>query len=931
MNWGDNGSAGARYTSLMNPSAVDIALNCSPFLAEWVRRNPEGWAELKASGRLETGSGPAAKHLAQQIESCGLDPALRRYRNAEMVRIIWRDLNEAAELEETLADLTRLAEVCLQAALEEHHQLLSNRYGAPLDADENPMRLVVIGLGKLGGGELNLSSDIDIMFSYPRAGICDGPRSLPGEQFFLRLARNTIRSLSEVTEDGFCFRVDTRLRPFGESGPLVCSFGAMEQYYQREGRDWERYALVKARPVAGDRAAGEALMSILRPFVYRRYIDFGAVEALQEMHASVRQDAAHRGREQDIKRGAGGIREIEFMVQAYQLLRGGREPRLQTPSIYEAMETLDRLKVLASQTIEDLRAQYGFLRRLENRIQALHDQQTHQLPAGEDLHRVATAMRFESVDTLQAELQKVRRAVSALFLEHLQPRRPDQESAHLATQAEGHWQAQWRKLALGGDGPPDGTHPVMARFLERLNRQSMSQRASRRLHAFMPILLQQLEGRAIADDTLTDVLELILGVTRRSAYLSLLTHNPLACRRMLDLFEESDWVAGTVIRHPALLDELLDPTLGRLLPGRSELDETGHRILDSHDDVEEALQALNYFKQATSLRVAVAEIETSLSAEEVQHTLTGLAETLLNICLRLADREVRDKHQSPPRSELCVIGYGSLGARELGYGSDLDLIFLFDGDAASPGQDESFISPERFHTRVARKLISLLTIPTVSGRLYETDTRLRPNGRSGLLVSSISAFEKYQREKAWTWELQSLTRARALAGSRDVERRFRAVRKEVLGRAHETDTLRAEITQMRKKMRAEFQGGDRFKHGPGGLVDIDFLTQLGILESAGHSPEVLEHNGTRDQLLALATAGWISQSEAETLCETRESLCHARHLTSIARNPGRYQPETREAVDICRRLLGDLADDWFSIGSGPDDRLNNDPPDGISR
>jgi glutamate-ammonia-ligase adenylyltransferase len=743
-------------------------------------------------------------------------------------------------------------------------------------------------------------------------------RSLSGEQFFLRLTRQVIRSLSEITEDGFCFRVDTRLRPFGESGPLVCSFGAMEQYYQREGRDWERYALVKARPVAGDIEAGRTLLSILQPFVYRRYIDFGAVEALQEMHAAVRQDAADRGREHDIKRGPGGIREIEFMVQAYQLLRGGREPRLQTPSLFSALSALDEMGMVDSDTVGTLRDHYGFLRRLENCIQALHDQQTHLLPQGDDLGRVATAMGFTEQAALVDAVQQVRDDVNGLFRLHLQPDQPSEQT--------GHWQDQWRRMTSSEEGPDTDLDPIMARFLERLGRQSMSQRAAQRLGRFMPQLLEQLDGRNLADAVLADVLELVLSITRRSAYLSLLVHNPPACKRMLDLFEESDWVSATVIRHPALLDELLDPTLGRLLPDRGEMDQTTRRIRRTHADIEAVLQALNHFKQAASLRVAVAEIETSLSAEEVQYTLTSLAEAILAVCLELADTEVRSRYESLPAPNLCVIGYGSLGASELSYGSDLDLIFLFESETDA----SSSLPTERFYTRVARRLISLLTTPTASGRLYETDTRLRPNGRAGLLVSSIRAFEKYQHEKAWTWELQSLTRARALVGDAAIEERFATIRRDVLTRPRDSLALRQDVASMRSRMRSEFSGGDGFKHGAGGLVDIDFLAQLGILECAPTSPEVLAATSTRDQLQALSACGWMDSTQADELCATREALCHARHFASIARTPDRQHPETQVVERICRGILGQHAETWFSEDSAAEANLGHTPQDGLS-
>ncbi len=414
-------------------------LEYSPFLSRLIERHPDWLEALQVSGRLENSSPPGAELLDALIEKHGLDPALRQFRNREMMRLIWRDLNELAAVDEILADLSTLADLCLQAAVDFHSLAYQEKHGIPRNAEGQPQSIIVVGLGKLGGCELNLSSDIDIIFCYPEQGICDGRRGLANEQFFTRLARSIIRSLSEITADGFCFRVDTRLRPFGDSGPLVSSFAALEQYYQREGRDWERYALIKARPVAGDMVSGEQLLSLLKPFVYRRYIDFGAIDALRSMHASVREDALHKDRLDDIKRGPGGIREIEFLVQTFQLLRGGREPELQTPSIFKATAGLGRLHMLSEESVAELLAAYRFLRRTENRIQALHDQQTHQVPSGEDGLRVARAMGFSDFPEFRLALEHIRDRVQHLFEQSLY--KPGE-----AADETNRWSTYWQRL-----------------------------------------------------------------------------------------------------------------------------------------------------------------------------------------------------------------------------------------------------------------------------------------------------------------------------------------------------------------------------------------------------------------------------------------------------------------------------------------------------
>ena len=460
------------------------ALQFSPFLNQLVTRHPDWREDLQTSGRFDNPVPPDGGQLATTIKKTGLDPALRQFRNREMMRLIWRDLNELAAVDEILADLSILADVCLQAAVDYHTGALEEKHGIPRSTDGVAQKIVVIALGKLGGRELNLSSDIDIIFCYPDRGECDGRRGLANEQFFTRLARHVIRSLSELSADGFCFRVDTRLRPFGDSGPLVSSFAALEQYYQREGRDWERYALIKARPVAGDLASGQQLLGILKPFVYRRYIDFGAIEALRDMHANVREDALRKDRLDDIKRGPGGIREIEFLVQTFQLLRGGREPALQTASIFSATNGLKKLQLLPDTVIEEILAAYRFLRKIENRIQALHDQQTHTVPVGEDGLRVARAMGFQDMSGFQQALDETRNRVQTLFEQSLpQPAGPVDEKSP--------WHTYWQRARNSGQDESAEVNDwkPLADFVKRLNRLSLSQRASLRLDQYMPLLL----------------------------------------------------------------------------------------------------------------------------------------------------------------------------------------------------------------------------------------------------------------------------------------------------------------------------------------------------------------------------------------------------------------------------------------------------------
>ncbi|MEE8339767.1 MAG: bifunctional [glutamate--ammonia ligase]-adenylyl-L-tyrosine phosphorylase/[glutamate--ammonia-ligase] adenylyltransferase [Xanthomonadales bacterium] len=883
---------------------------CSYFADGVLDRYPV-WAE-----GLDEHRPPAAQMLAAEITEAGLNAGLRRFRNRQMLRIVWRDLCGLATLAETFCDLTRLAELCLQTAIDEHGYRLQEKYGKPRAGDGSEQRLFVIGMGKFGGGELNLSSDIDVMFCYPQTGACDGRRKLANDQYFTRLARAVIASLSEVTEDGFCFRVDTRLRPFGNSGPLTSSIAAMEQYYQHEGRDWERYALVKARPVGGDLVSGTQLLAKLRPFIYRRYIDFGSVEALQEMHASVREDAQRKNRMDDIKRGPGGIREIEFLVQCFQILRGGREPSLQTPSLDQALTQIASLELMSPETVSEVRRDYVFLRRLENRIQALRDQQTHRLPPGEDLERITQAMGEKTPDALSNRLSDVRQQVSARF-EGIFPSRP-------ALQETERWVGEWRNLQADRQSiDPIALEPgqgPLTTFLRRLDRFVLSQRARRRLDQFMPILLERIDRKALDPETLDRVFDLVLAICRRSAYLVLLVHHVPALDRLLDLFSRSDWIAAKVIRFPALLDELIDPSLGRQIPAEAELTRSVRRLLKAAQGAETVLAGLNYLKLATGLRIAVAQFQGALSEEPAQQALSGLAAAVLQGVLEIAGLEIEARHGRFPVREtapaqkhhcgdMAIIAYGTLGAAELSYDSDLDIVFLFEG-GKKMSDGERPLPAEQYFARLARRVLSYLTIMTPSGRLYKVDTRLRPNGRAGALVSTISAFRNYQLNEAWTWELQALSRARFIAGNPALRARFERIRQEVLCRPRERDKLRLDLMEMREKMSAEHAVNVRTdisrspKHQPGGLIDIEFIAQFGVLASAGIHPQVLQATATLAQIEQLKSIDWLSQKEAAALRDAVHRLRQQRMMASLLRGEPSTSIDTQSSALIFAQKLG---------------------------
>jgi glutamate-ammonia-ligase adenylyltransferase len=885
---------------------LDHVRHCSEFAAGLLDRFPAWHQGLDESGP------PDVADLVRDIQLHGLSGGLRRFRNRAMLGIIWRDLCGLAPLSETFHNLNTLAETCLQTALDEHQRQLEEKHGMPRGTDGEPQRMFVIGLGKFGGGELNLSSDIDVIFCFDSTGQCDGRKGLSNDQFFTRLARAVINSLSDITEEGFCFRVDTRLRPFGNAGPLVSSMAALEQYYQREGRDWERYALIKARTVAGDREAARRFLQDIRPFVYRRYIDYSAIEALQEMHANVQDDARRKDRLDDIKRGPGGIREIEFLAQCFQILRGGREPGLQSPSLDGALLEIGRLGLMENHAITEIRHDYVYLRFLENRIQALRDQQTHRVPPGEDRKRIACAMYENSVEDLEDSLRRTRERVTERF-KGIFPARPDRPK-------NGEWVEQWRRrrrVRQEIDAREEDSNSPLDVFVRRMDRVALSQRADQRLDRFMPELLSRIDGRDMEDRTLNRVFDLVLAVCRRSAYLVLLVQHPKALDRMLALFSSSDRIADQVIRFPALLDELIDPSLGSQIPGENQLNRSVDRILETGQGTESILEAFNYLKLATELRIAVGQLQQGLETGAAQQALSGLAYALLRGVLTVAGREIEKRHGrfGPAKAgqgeltggpgNIAIVAYGTLGAGELSYGSDLDIVFLFEAEEPMSNGKRP-LSPEQYHARLAQRVLSFLTVMTPSGRLYEVDTRLRPNGRAGSLVSSISAFRDYQMNQAWTWELQALTRARFASGNGSLEAAFNRVRLDVLCRERDEGELVDELLEMRRKMAANVDKKDS-KHRPGGLIDIEFIAQLGVLTSARLYPRVIRAVGTAEQISELSAIGWLSADEANTMTTTMARLREQKMTAALLTRRGSEEIDTSGTAALFKERLGPLS------------------------
>ena len=865
----------------------------SEFVAQRCVFRPDILFELVASGDLHrsyslpnTASRSASKttsniipgDLAERVQQSlrpvtsidALSTALRRLRQREMVRIAWRDIAGLANLDETMADLSALADACIQESLAWLQAALVSQLGEPRNVEGEAQALLVLGMGKLGAGELNFSSDVDLIFVYAEDG--ETTKGKANHVFFTQLGQQLIRVLDEGTEEGFVFRVDMRLRPFGQSGALVSSFAALERYYQSHGRDWERYALIKARVVAGDPDAGACLFDILRPFIYRRYLDFGAFEALRSMKLKVASELKRRGMANHVKLGPGGIREIEFIGQAFQLVRGGREKDLQQREIQGVLVSLNEKGLLPEYVVKELLVAYVFLRNTEHRLQEFQDRQTHQLPDDPRAQqRLAFSMGFQYWDeylpVLRGHMTRVHSHFEQVF-ESPQSEYVEEDGSGLS----GLWLADMTPdesmdiLKTAGYEDVVTLHERLASFKAGRNYAALSRNGRSRMDCLMPLLLSAVsklrtpdanDGLASAETTLLRLLSLLEAIARRTAYLSLLSEHPLALSQLVKLCAASPWIAALLSRHPILLDELFDSRSLYAPPQRAQLEADLQRELSNVavGDLEQAMEALRHFKQANVLSVAAADVMDAIPLMEVSNHLSTIAEVVLQAVLELAWQYLVERHGYPASIGnvtsavqhqdygFAIIAYGKLGGLELGYSSDLDLVFLHHSEGGDNvvTKGPRPIADSLFYARLGQRIIHILTALTPSGALYETDMRLRPSGASGLLVTSLSSYTTYQHQQAWTWEHQALVRARAVAGDTQLWARFDEVRQNVLALPRETQVLKREISEMRERMRTtlvcksqDCHNGEQFdlKQGYGGIADIEFMVQFGVLNWA---------------------------------------------------------------------------------------------------
>jgi len=889
-------ACGTKFPDIFkNPETVEAAGKVflfSRFVAGRCAQDPGMLADLMTTGDLirTYDSAEMAQKIAaacQQAEDMGeLSLVLRKIRTRELVRIAFRDLAGWCALLETMSDLSALADACLEGALAVLYPWMTSDYGTPMGKNGNPQHLVVIGFGKLGGRELNFSSDVDLMFVFPEIGQTSGGGvSVSNQEFFARLCHRLIDVIGKNMTEGFVFRVDARLRPYGDAGPIAMSFEALESYYQEQGREWERYALIKARVVAGDYKEGRRLLDHLNPFVYRRYLDYGTFDSLREMKQKIEREVARKGMRENIKLGPGGIREVEFFGQIFQLIRGGVNIDYQSPGILKILQVLVDDNNVPEQVSDELAAAYVFLRNVENRLQMADDRQTHSLPASvSDQNLLALSMGFDDWQAFSTELDghmgRVHRHFHALLVKDEENGVIDDhmQAIHNVWSNLSDDEANLKLLAAIGFQQPEESLAVLKRFLEMLKSPDVSLQGRKRIDCLVPIIVKLAAASDNSLLVLQRIFELVRSIRGRSCYVSLLIENTDALRHLVRLAGTSPWIITFISRHPLLLDELLDSrTLYAPFQKEELKNELAHRVARLPEaDLESRLDNLRIFKQINTLRICAADVDGLLPLMKVSDRLTYLAESILDEALDMSWEMLVQKYglpSGPPGSGqkgFGIIAYGKLGGFELGYGSDIDLVFLHTGEKGdTAGGEMPPLDNAQFYVRLGQRIIHFLTAMTNTGKLYETDMRLRPSGSSGVLVTHIHSFEDYQLYHAWPWEHQALIKARAVSGDTDVGQRFSLIRERILSIPREASGLRDAISGMRERMRKERKNpgtpGFDLKNDPGGMIDIEFLVQFLILLNAHRHPALVKWTDAVRQLNSLALAGIIDDRTAYKL------------------------------------------------------------------
>ena len=879
---------------------------CSEFVHTQCQRHPELLSELLSGGfeSLEPDEDGLKAQMQVVTDESGLMALLRQHRNRWMAAIAWYDFL-GRPVDETLQALSRLADVCVQQALDWVYRDACGRYGTPRNEEGQAQHLIILGMGKLGACELNFSSDIDLIFCYPEAGETDGTRVISNDEFFLRVCRQLVKVLDQRTADGFVFRTDTRLRPHGESGPLAMNFVAMEAYYVSQAREWERYAMIKARPLTGDPDEQAQLMQMLCAFVYRRYLDYGVFESIRKMKQQIERELRRKDRLDNIKLGPGGIREIEFIGQAFQLIRGGRDRSLQHRGIVRILQLLGEKDHIDANTASELTADYYFLRRLENYLQAMADQQTHDLPTQNlPRQRLALAMQCADWSLLEHQTAEVMTRVHGHFETLVVI--PEYESPDARTELDWHHASEaelQHYLEQLGFSEGERLAKSIRYFFQSYSVRSLQSKGNAYLERLMPALTRELVRTSQAEQSLALFLDMLEHVVTRVSYLVLLVENQGVLQQLIQLATASPWILSQITRSPILLDELIDPRSLYAQKNRTELENELSSLMANVDesDLERQMEELRLFKKANVLRVAASDITGSVPLMIVSDALTEIAEVILVNALDLAWRDMAGRYGVPAGasrdqvSGFSIVAFGKLGGIELGFGSDLDVVFLHRNVPMEEHTNgEKPILSSLFYARLAKRLIHLLTAQTFSGALYEIDLRLRPNGNSGLLVSSLDSFEKYQLDSAWTWEHQSLVRARPVAGDEQIGDSFRQIRERVLCRSRDIDSLMKDVKSMRGKMRDNLldssNAGFDLKQSPGGIVDIEFIVQFGILMLADQTHDLVRYTDNIRLIEGLNRVGYLDEEAAQGLISAYKAFRQETHRASLAERPGVVDP-----------------------------------------
>lgn len=889
-------------TTSRDEAYVRHAATCSPFVSRMLAKDAQLLSDLlnNLHQSYQTADMQTAIDAQNIFDEQSLKQQLRRLRQQVLVRMIVRDLNGLADFHEVVQTTSALAEVTLQQAIAFHTAQLSKQYGTPKNPQGEPQSLIVVGMGKLGGAELNVSSDIDLIFAYEQEGETDGAQVISNQEFFTKLGKKVIAALDDVTEDGFVFRVDMRLRPFGSEGALVSCLDALEDYYQNYGREWERYAWIKGRVVAGP---SQALGNVLKPFVFRKYLDFNAYASMRDLKVQIQRDVMQRGLEDNIKLGRGGIREVEFVAQVFQLIRGGQDTELQVKPTLQVLQLLAQKRMLPPEAVAQLTEGYIYLRNVEHRLMYIDDQQTQDLPKSEESkQRLLMMMGLNSWGEFLAQLNHHRAIIQAHFDATFS------DAGHQALEQEtAIWQGTIEQVGaldyLNSLGYLDTSETYQR--LQALHQSSrykqLPEQSKFRFDKLMPMVIQQSAETPNPDVALLRTIILLESICRRASYLALLAEFPESLQLVIKLCGASPWLAQYLTAHPILLDELLDTQTLYDAPDFTAMQaELTKKMQALTGDTEAQMDTMRHFKNAAVMRFAAQDIGGLLALETLSDYLSALAELILQVSLQVIWPTLKFKHQDTP--QFAIIGYGKLGGKELGYVSDLDIIFLYD-DAHPDASDN--------YARFAQRINNWFNSLTNAGLLYETDLQLRPDGNSGLLVSSVEAFEEYQLRKAWVWEHQAISRARFVAGDAQVGQRFSAIRDRVLMEMRDPQTLMQEVTQMREKMRASHLPKPELfdvKHDKGGIIDVEFMVQYMVLLHAHAHQQLLGNIGNIGLLHLLAELGMVDAMLAEDVASayrTYRKIIHSEKLQAKdARVPlVEIQPHQTAVVTLWQQLF----------------------------